>query len=330
MADPMADPVASDAGSAEERRDPTTAWPAVQELLRERGAAATPHPGGTLLDHLNRVARLLADWGADRDLQAAGLCHAMYGTDGFDHALMGTHERPLLAELVGERAESLVRLYGGCDRDVVYPRLAGGRPVVFRDRLTGREYTPAEPDLRAFVELTAANELDVLAHNADLAARHGAALFRLFTAARDLLSAPAWAACERQLGSGPGIRITGLDHLVLTVADIDRTVAFYERALGMRPITFGEGRRALAFGSSKINLHRAGHELLPHAARPTPGSADLCLVTDTPQEQVLARLAACGVPVLEGPVPRTGALGPMTSTYLRDPDDNLIEISTYP
>lgn len=126
----------------------------------------------------------------------------------------------------------------------------------------------------------------------------------------------------------PGIRIVGLDHLVLTVADADRTIAFYERVLGMRPVTFGAGRRALAFGTSKINLHEVGRELSPRAARPVAGSADLCLLTATPQREVLDHLAACGVPVEEGPVPRTGAQGPITSTYLRDPDGNLIEIGT--
>ncbi|WP_405882932.1 VOC family protein [Streptomyces sp. NBC_01136] len=115
----------------------------------------------------------------------------------------------------------------------------------------------------------------------------------------------------------------------MTVADVERTIAFYQRVLGMRPVTFGEGRQALAFGTSKINLHEAGHELLPGAAHPTPGSADLCLLTDATQSQILDHLASCGVPVEEGPVPRTGAQGPITSTYLRDPDGNLIEISTY-
>ncbi|AUG80154.1 hypothetical protein CFP65_5452 [Kitasatospora sp. MMS16-BH015] len=326
--------IPSNGGSPGSDRGSAAAWPAVQDLLRARGADKTKHPGGTLLDHLNRVARLLADWGAGPDLQAAGLCHAMYGTDGFDHALMGTDERALLAELIGDRAEALVHLYASCDRSVVYPRLASARPVVFRDRFTGREHTPSPPDLRAFVEITAANELDVLAHSTDLADRHGPALHRLFTHSRDLLSAPAWDACRRQLGRyslepGTRIQITGLDHLVLTVADIERTVDFYERVLCMRAVTFGEGRRALTFGASKINLHQAGRELLPHATHPTPGSADLCLVTDIPQEQILAWLTACGVPVLEGPVPRTGAQGPITSTYLRDPDGNLIEISTY-
>ncbi|MEY9969067.1 catechol 2,3-dioxygenase-like lactoylglutathione lyase family enzyme [Streptacidiphilus sp. MAP12-16] len=310
------------------------AWPAVEELLRTRGASEMPHPGGTLLDHLIRVARLLDEWGTDPDVRAAGLCHAAYGTDGFDQALMDTTERALLAELIGERAEALVHLYASCDRGVVYPRLASARPVVFRDRFTGREHTPPEPDVRAFLEITAANELDVLAHNADLADRYGPALHRLFTGSRDLLSAAAWEACVQQLSRyapdlRSGIRITGLDHLVLTVADIERTVGFYERVLSMRPLIFGEGRRALAFGTSKINLHQVGRELLPHATHPTPGSADLCLVTETSQEQVLAHLSACGVPVEEGPVPRTGAHGTITSTYLRDPDGNLIEISTY-
>jgi catechol 2,3-dioxygenase-like lactoylglutathione lyase family enzyme len=126
------------------------------------------------------------------------------------------------------------------------------------------------------------------------------------------------------------VTITGLDHLVLTVADIDRTIAFYQQVLGMRPVTFGHGRRALAFGPSKINLHQAGHEFSPRAAHPVPGSADLCLVTSTPLDAVLAQLAAAGVPVEEGPVPRTGAQGPMTSVYLRDPDQNLIEVASYP
>ncbi|GAA2150018.1 hypothetical protein GCM10009760_43840 [Kitasatospora kazusensis] len=309
-------------------------WPTVEEFLRARGAGEMPHPGGTLLEHLIRVARLLGEWGSDPDVQAAGLCHAAYGTDGFDQALADPTERALLAELIGERAEALVHLYASCDRSAVYPRLENGRPVVFHDRFTGREYTPPEQDLRAFLDITAANELDVLAHNADLADRYGPALHRLFTRSRDLLSAATWEACVQQLSryapdAGPGIRITGLDHLVLTVADIEQTVDFYERVLGMRPLTFGEGRRALAFGTSKINLHQVGRELLPHATHPTPGSADLCLVTDTPQEHVLAHLSACGVPVEEGPVPRTGAQGAITSTYLRDPDGNLIEISTY-
>ncbi|MFD5514724.1 VOC family protein [Streptomyces sp. NPDC127066] len=326
--------IPSEGGSLGSGSSRAAVWPAAEEFLHARGAGEMPHPGGTLLEHLIRVARLLAEWGADPDLQAAGLCHAAYGTDGFDHVLVDATERAVLAELIGERAEALVHLYASCDRGVVYPRLGVGQPVVFRDRFTGREHTPLESDVRAFLELTAANEIDVLAHNVDLADRYGPALHRLFARSRDRLSAGARDACVRQLSryapdAGPGIHIAGLDHLVLTVADIERTVGFYERVLGMRPVTFGEGRRALAFGPSKINLHQMGRELLPHATHPTPGSADLCLVTDTPHEQILAHLAASGVPVEEGPVSRTGAQGPISSTYLRDPDGNLIEISTY-
>jgi catechol 2,3-dioxygenase-like lactoylglutathione lyase family enzyme len=125
------------------------------------------------------------------------------------------------------------------------------------------------------------------------------------------------------------MQIDRLDHLVLTVADIDRTVAFYTRVLGMREETFGAGRRALTFGRQKINLHEAGREFEPKAARPTPGSGDLCFITDSPLPDVQQHLAACEVPIEEGPVDRTGALGPIRSVYIRDPDANLIEISTY-
>ena len=125
------------------------------------------------------------------------------------------------------------------------------------------------------------------------------------------------------------MRIDRLDHLVLTVADIDATVDFYTRVLGMGAVTFGAGRTALAFGRSKINLHRAGHEFEPKAHRPTPGSADLCLIAEGPMEQVIEDLTAHGVPIEEGPVERTGATGPIRSVYFRDPDQNLIEVSSY-
>jgi catechol 2,3-dioxygenase-like lactoylglutathione lyase family enzyme len=123
------------------------------------------------------------------------------------------------------------------------------------------------------------------------------------------------------------ISVDHLDHLVLTVADVSATAAFYQRVLGMHPIIFGDGRRALAFGNQKINLHQAGRELLPFAGRPTPGSADLCFITSTPLSEVVTTLTNLGVPVEEGPVPRTGATGPIVSVYLRDPDGNLIELS---
>ncbi|HWG23008.1 VOC family protein [Actinospica sp.] len=124
------------------------------------------------------------------------------------------------------------------------------------------------------------------------------------------------------------MRIDRLDHLVLTVADIATTVDFYTRVLGMDQVTFGAGRKALTFGTSKINLHLTGHEFEPKSHRPTPGSADLCLITTDPLDQVVDELAAHGVPIEEGPIERTGATGPIRSVYLRDPDLNLIEIST--
>ncbi|WP_309719300.1 VOC family protein [Armatimonas sp.] len=118
-----------------------------------------------------------------------------------------------------------------------------------------------------------------------------------------------------------------LDHLVLTVAGIPSTVAFYERVLGMEPQTFGAGRVALRFGDQKINLHQAGREREPKATLPTPGSADLCFLTDTPLTEIAAHLTHCAVEILEGPVARTGATGPILSLYFRDPDGNLIEIA---
>ncbi len=123
------------------------------------------------------------------------------------------------------------------------------------------------------------------------------------------------------------MKIDALDHLVLTVADIDATIAFYVSVLGMEAVTFGEGRRALAFGSQKINLHPAAAPIRPHARTPQAGSADLCFLTSEPLDEVIAHLQACGVAIEEGPVPRTGATGPIRSVYCRDPDGNLIEVA---
>jgi catechol 2,3-dioxygenase-like lactoylglutathione lyase family enzyme len=121
--------------------------------------------------------------------------------------------------------------------------------------------------------------------------------------------------------------IQRLDHLVLTVRDVDATVAFYTDLLGMEAITFGNGRRALRFGRQKINLHEAGREVEPKAERPVPGSADLCFITAVPIDTVLERIRAADVPVVEGPVERTGANGPIRSVYIRDPDGNLLEVA---
>ncbi len=123
--------------------------------------------------------------------------------------------------------------------------------------------------------------------------------------------------------------IDRIDHFVLTVADIQATCDFYVRALGLEVVTFGQGRKALAFGRQKINLHQAGAEFGPKAARPMPGSADFCVITERPLAEVAARLAAAGIAIEEGPVARTGAAGPITSLYFRDPDGNLVEVASY-
>ncbi|OUN01384.1 MAG: hypothetical protein BAA04_06000 [Firmicutes bacterium ZCTH02-B6] len=123
------------------------------------------------------------------------------------------------------------------------------------------------------------------------------------------------------------MKVDSLDHLVLTVADVETTCRFYSRVLGMEVVTFGEGRKALQFGSQKINLHQQGREFEPKAARPTPGSADLCFLTSVPLAEVVAHLQSAGVAIVQGPVQRTGATGPILSVYFRDPDGNLIEVA---
>ena len=125
------------------------------------------------------------------------------------------------------------------------------------------------------------------------------------------------------------MNVDRIDHVVMTVTDLDATCDFYTRVLGMRVVTFAGGRKALAFGRQKINLHPAGREYEPKADVPTPGSADFCLITTTPLAEVAAHLDTCGVALLEGPVARTGAIGPIRSLYFRDPDLNLIEVSSY-
>ena len=122
------------------------------------------------------------------------------------------------------------------------------------------------------------------------------------------------------------MRIRSLDHIVLTCADPEATVAFYER-VGMQREEFGGGRLALRFGDQKINLHQAGAEFQPHAATPLPGTGDLCLLVDGPIEAVVAHLGDVGIPIEEGPVDRTGAVGPLRSVYARDPDGNLGEFA---
>jgi len=123
------------------------------------------------------------------------------------------------------------------------------------------------------------------------------------------------------------LKIDKLDHLVLTVKDIEKTVNFYTRVLGMSKTVFGQGRIALRFADQKINLHVYGNEFDPKAKRPTPGSTDLCFITSDKIEAVIEHIESCDVKVIEGPVERTGAKTKLRSIYLRDPDDNLIELA---
>lgn len=125
------------------------------------------------------------------------------------------------------------------------------------------------------------------------------------------------------------MQIQRLDHLVLTVKDIETTVQFYVAVLGMQKEEFGAGRLALKYGNQKINLHQVGKEFEPKADKPTSGSADLCFITDVPLNEAIEHVRSKGVEIIEGPVKLTGAVGPINSFYFRDPDMNLIEVSNY-
>ncbi|PTT74972.1 MULTISPECIES: VOC family protein [unclassified Chryseobacterium] len=125
------------------------------------------------------------------------------------------------------------------------------------------------------------------------------------------------------------MKIKNIDHLVLTVADIEKTVDFYTSILGFEVVVFGENRKALTFGNQKINLHQKGKEFEPKAEYPTCGSADLCFISETDIHEVLQELKEKNIEIIEGIVERTGALGKIQSVYFRDPDLNLIEISNY-
>lgn len=127
-----------------------------------------------------------------------------------------------------------------------------------------------------------------------------------------------------------GFQIDRIDHVVLTVANIDTTIQFYETVLGMKSETFGAGRKALSFGNSKFNLHEHGKEFEPKAKTPAPGAIDICLISKSEMSEIVKHLTAKGVSIEQGPIQRTGALGPIQSVYIRDPDLNLIEISVYP
>jgi catechol 2,3-dioxygenase-like lactoylglutathione lyase family enzyme len=125
------------------------------------------------------------------------------------------------------------------------------------------------------------------------------------------------------------IEIDRIDHIVLTVESIEKTISFYEKALGMKTETFGENRRALCFGKQKFNLHEKGREFEPKAQRPTPGAIDLCLIATSRLSEVISHLQKVEVEIEQGPIRRTGATGAISSIYFRDPDNNLIEVSNY-
>lgn len=122
-----------------------------------------------------------------------------------------------------------------------------------------------------------------------------------------------------------------LDHLVLTVKNIQSAIDFYQNSLGLQVVSFGanDERKALCFGQTKINLHLAGKEFEPKALNPTPGSSDLCLISETPLDSIIEHLNFHNIPIEEGPIQRTGAMGPILSIYFRDPDGNLIEVANY-
>src|SRR5262245_37323494 len=166
------------------------------DFLVAHGAERIAHPGGTLFAHLRRTAAVLGEWGASEPLVLAGLCHAAYGTDGFATSLIGIDERAQLVSLIGADAEATVYFYAACDRAHVYPLLGRDDRPLFRDRFTGEAHEVDSARLRDFVDLTVANELDVLSHSAEMLARHGAALAELFDRCRPIASAPATAAAD--------------------------------------------------------------------------------------------------------------------------------------
>ncbi|MDT9701794.1 DUF6817 domain-containing protein [Streptomyces sp. P17] len=170
-------------------------------FLRELGADRIPHPGGTLLAHLERVRDRLALWGARPALQLAGLCHACYGTDGFPAALLSLDHREDLAEVIGPDAEAIVYFYASCDRAASYPSFADSAPA-FRDRFTGRTYAPDLHLRRDFAEVTVANELDLARRDPAFRAQWGPDLLALFTRLRPLLLVSAWQDCLDVLGAG--------------------------------------------------------------------------------------------------------------------------------
>jgi hypothetical protein len=174
-------------------------WDEGLALLRETGAEGIAHPGGTLLAHLRRVGGTLRGWGAAEDVVLAGLCHAAYGTDGFATALLRPDQRDRLVAAIGAPAEALVRRYGGCDRAATYP-LLDRDPVPFTDRFDGSVQDVTGPEIRGFVAITVANELDLAREDPAFAARYGPGLRELFGRARRHLDAAGRADVQAVLG----------------------------------------------------------------------------------------------------------------------------------
>ncbi len=164
-------------------------------FLRQHGAAELDHPGGRLVDHLLRVRDLLGSWGASDVLRVAGLCHAVYGTAGFPRPLLEPTRRADFARLVGPEAEELVYRYGSADRARLWPQLGTGDEAQLHDRLTGATHRIRGQQLRDFVELTVANELDLARHDPVFAAATWPGLWDQFRRWRTLLSIPAWSTC---------------------------------------------------------------------------------------------------------------------------------------
>ncbi|HXW39327.1 MAG TPA: hypothetical protein VEJ44_06495 [Acidimicrobiales bacterium] len=190
------------------RSTPPPGWRVgADDLLSDRGATGIDHPGGTLFAHVVRVSEILRSWGADETLQAAGLCHACYGTAGFPKALLDLSERDLLAGVIGADAETVVHLYAACDRSSVYPRLAAHDGLRWTDRFTGHTAPVDERTARQLVELTAANELDLVRTDPASAASWAPEFHELLRGARHRLSPEALAAwAEAMDGTEPARR----------------------------------------------------------------------------------------------------------------------------
>ncbi|TDI61103.1 MAG: hypothetical protein E2O92_04025 [Alphaproteobacteria bacterium] len=170
------------------------------EKLTDWGAGEIAHPGGTLLAHLGRTRDLLADWGAPDYLVQAGLFHAAYATDGFAIPLLQLDQRDVLRDQIGEQAEAVVYFYASCDRRATYPTIGAGKICVFRDRYAEANITPSDQGLRGFVELTMANELDLVAQNPDFAKEFGDGFRELFGGWLGLASDAAQAHYKAVLG----------------------------------------------------------------------------------------------------------------------------------